>query len=552
MNNTAPFRVLLMSAREQDITPLKAYFDMTTEVQLEICLSPELPAQFHDCAVVIVRDVATLGSDDLARLTAYVQHGGACLALVGDAQPLPPLFGTRPGEQGPVTELRIRFADSTSALARRLPATFMLTNRLLPLHPLDDRSQPLLVASWQGQRLPLALMRAEGDGRTACLSLDHFDVPLVAQITYRLLLELVHRNEPDVLGVAVLGYGPSDAVGYYHGRAVEAVPGLAFRAVCDLNEQRLAQAQHDFPTLRTTTRRQDLLDASDVDIVIIATPPNLHAALAVELLHAGKHVVCEKPLCFNLAEVDTMRDAAIASGRLLTTHQNRRWDADFLAIQQALQTGLIGEAFHLEAFVGGFFHPCDYWHSHASVSGGALYDWGAHYVDSILQLFPGPIASVTSVAHKRVWHDVTNADQERVQIRFADGREAEFMYSEIAAIRKPKWYVLGTEGAIISQWNAIQLREPHRTTFYTEQEVPVTEAPPILTLCRRTPNGALVEQQLPPVMAHDYPFHHNLADHLLTGEPLAVPVEQSARVVAVLAAAARSAAHGGRIEEVTL
>ncbi|MBC8162311.1 MAG: Gfo/Idh/MocA family oxidoreductase [Roseiflexaceae bacterium] len=426
----------------------------------------------------------------------------------------------------------------------------MLTNRLLPLHPLDDLSQPMLVASWQGQRLPLALMRSVGDGRAACLSLNHFDEPLVAQIVYRLLRELARREEPAALGVAVLGYGPSDAVGYRHGLAIEAVPGLAFRAACDLSEQRLEQATHDFPTLRTTTRRQDLIDAADIDIVIIATPPNLHAALAIELLQAGKHVVCEKPLCLNPAEVDAMRAAAAASGRLLTTHQNRRWDADFLAIQAALRSGLIGEAFHLESFVGGFFHPCDYWHSHAPISGGALYDWGAHYVDSILQLLPGPIASVTSVAHKRVWHDVTNADQERVQIRFADGREAEFIYSEIAAIRKPKWYVVGTEGAIVGHWNDIRLREPHRTAFYTEQEVPVTEAPPLLTLCRRTPSGALVEQQLPQVEVRAHPFHRNLADHLLTGEPLAVPFEQSARVVAVLAAAARSAAHGGSIEVV--
>ena len=545
--NTTPLNVLLVG-NEPALAPLVDYLHTISALQLTVQTARRLPSQLHEYAVVLVRDPAASESDELARLAAYVRQGGACLALIGDIQPLPPLFGARLGEPGPLAELRVRFTAPESALARRLPATFLLTTRLLPLQPLDEQSQRLLLASWQSQRLPLALIRTEGDGRVACISLNAFAEPLVCQIVYRLVRELARREEAAPLGVAVLGYGPSDAVGYRHGQAIEAVPGLTFQLACDLSEERLTQARHDFPTLRTTTRRQDLLNDPAVDIVIIATPPNLHAALAIELLQAGKHVVCEKPLCFNPAEVAAMRDAATTSGRLLTTHQNRRWDADFLAIQQALQSGLIGQPFHLEAFVGGFFHPCDYWHSHEPISGGALYDWGAHYVDSILQLFPGPIASVTSIAHKRVWHDVTNADQERVQIRFADGREAEFTYSEIAAIRKPKWYVLGTEGAIVGHWNDIRLREPHRTAFYSEQEVPVTEAPPLLMLSRRMPNGALVEEYLPPVTAPAHAFHRNLADHLLLGEALAVPIAQSAQVVAVLAAAARSAANGGSVE----
>jgi hypothetical protein len=60
----------------------------------------------------------------------------------------------------------------------------------------------------------------------------------------------------------------------------------------------------------------------------------------------------------------------------------------------------------------------------------------------IVGLMPDPVAAVTATRHNRVWQDVTNADQERIQIRFAGGKEAEFIHSEIAAIRKPKWYLL--------------------------------------------------------------------------------------------------------------
>src|SRR3989442_871035 len=54
--------------------------------------------------------------------------------------------------------------------------------------------------------------------------------------------------------------------------------------------------------------------------------------------------------------------------------------------------------------------------------------------------------------HKRVWHDVTNADHSSVYLRFAGGQEAEFMHSDIAAALKPKWYILGERGAIGGHW----------------------------------------------------------------------------------------------------
>jgi predicted dehydrogenase len=286
-----------------------------------------------------------------------------------------------------------------------------------------------------------------------------------------------------------------------------------------------------------------------VDVVIIATPPNSHAKLATQLLEAGKHVVCEKPLALTRAETETMIETANRNQRLLVTHQNRRWDVDYLAIKQALTEQLLGQLFYVETFVGGYSHPCGYWHSHAPISGGTAYDWGAHYLDWVLSLIPDKPTAVISTRQNRVWHDVTNADQERVQLRFAGGQEAELIHSDIAAIRKPKWYLLGTSGAIVGRWRDITVHEIDPTLYFQTHEIPATEMPPDLTLQRRHRSGQLVEQKLPLPERQHFPFHHNLADHLLTGEPLAVPVEQSAQVVAVLEAANRSASAGGTVEQ---
>ena len=109
-------------------------------------------------------------------------------------------------------------------------------------------------------------------------------------------------------------------------------------------------------------------------------------------------------------ETDAMVDMSVRQGVHLSCHQNRRWDVDYLAIKQALAEGLLGELFYMETFVGGFSHPCGYWHSHDTISGGTSYDWGGHYLDWIVSLIPERAKAVNGTRHKRVWHDITNAD----------------------------------------------------------------------------------------------------------------------------------------------
>src|SRR5213079_1850668 len=183
--------------------------------------------------------------------------------------------------------------------------------------------------------------------------------------------------------------------------------------------------------------------------------PVSDAGISLELLRAGKHVACEKPLCLTVDEADDMLTTARAHDRTLTVSQSRRWDADFVAIRRAVQAGMLGELFNVETFVGGFEHPCRAWHSEVSVSGGAVYDWGSHHIDWILQLMGDPPATVVCHGHKRVWHDVTNLDQLRVRMTWPDGREAEFLQSDIAAIRRPKFYVQGTAGTLVGTYRPV-------------------------------------------------------------------------------------------------
>ena len=528
-----------------DFESLLSYLSDTKYLRLEV--KSQLPADLTGWDVVLTSFDAQIRQTS-GRLSEFVDAGGGVLHFIDSkAGEIPDLFGAQPEPVGPRCELRVMFDRSDHPISARIEDAIYIKGLYHPLRLSAGNAETLLYTDWHFQHKAVLVQRRHGRGMAACTSLWDFDHPVLCQILYRLIRQL--GGSPMAqgrLGVGILGYAPS--VGQYHGQGAAHTSGLRLHAACDLNGDRLQQAKIDFPDIKRHTTAQDLANDAGVDLVIIATPPNTHAELAVQMMAAGKHVVCEKPLALNSAETKAMVEAAQQQGVHLSCHQNRRWDLDYLAIRQVLADDLIGELFYMEAFVGGFSHPCGYWHSDAAVSGGTSYDWGGHYIDWIVSLFGEPIESVSGTRHKRVWHDVTNADQESIRIRFQGGCEAQFIHSDIAAARKPKWYLLGTRGAIVGQWQDVTEYAIDPVHYFHRHDIPPTEMPPDMTVYQRHTSGKITTLKPAIPDRSVFGFHRNLADHLLEGEPLTAPLADSVRVVAVLEAAARSMASSGAVE----
>lgn len=538
---------VLVPAAGQDpaLKPFLSYLESVECIRLTA--TPHLPEDLSPYDVILTGgEILSTGSLD--SLERFVRRGGGWLGLFGGStMSLPDLFGVRLGPPGLTAELRVMFPDPDHPLALRMPDALFVSGHVQAIEKRAEDTETLLHADWRHTHIPVLVSRAVGEGVVACTTLQAYGQPRFQQILYRAVLLLAGRR-PAVrsAGVGILGY--SRFIGQAHGMGIEATDGLALRAACDVNPERLRQARGDFPGIKTHGSPDLLARDPDVDLVIVATPPNLHARHALDMMEAGKHVVCEKPLALCRRETDAMVETADRKQVLLCCHQNRRWDVDYLALKAVVEQGQIGELFYMETFVGGFGHPCGYWHSHDEISGGTAYDWGGHYLDWIVSLIPERVEAVIGTRHKRVWHDVTNADQERVQVRFAGGKEAEFLHSDIAAVRKPKWFLLGTEGAVVGHWRDVAVYELDPVVYFHEHGIPATEMTPNLTLCRRDPAGQVVTQRLPVPRREPFLFHRNLADHLLTGEPLEAPLEDSVKVVAILEAAVRSAEQGGTVE----
>ncbi len=438
--------------------------------------------------------------------------------------------------------------------AARLEAEVAVTSPLRRLRPAAAGTEVAATVSVGLERWPAITVRRSGGGRVVASAVADLDRLLLDPALRRFVGRLLRTDLPAEareIGVGIVGYGPHGGMGYAHGLACSETEGLRLVAAADTVPERLDAAALDFPDIRRHPDAAGIAGDADVEVAIVATPPASHAELAQQLLRAGKHVVLEKPMCLTTAEADRLMAEAERLGRVLTVYQSRRWDRDFLALREAVESGAVGDVFAIETFVGGFEHPCRLWHSDERVSGGAVYDWGSHHVDWILRLHGGPPVRVMAVAHKRAWLDVTNADQVSVWMGWADGREATFRQSDLAAIRRPKFYVQGTRGTIEGHYRPIRTEAIERGRGYVDRESHHAEAPVTLRLVRYEGPGRLVETTIPPAPPPaGWPFHRDLADHLLLGEPLAVPPAESRDVVAVLEAASRSAAAGGALVEV--
>ena len=323
-----------------------------------------------------------------------------------------------------------------------------------------------------------------------------------------------------VFRCGVIGYGGAFNMGRLHLTSMSQNAGVEIAAVCELDPARREAALEDFPDIETFARVGDLLRRGGLDLVTIITPHNTHAKLAVQCLEAGLNVVCEKPMAITGAQVKAMMGAARRKKLMVTTFHNRRWDGDFVTLRNLIrQEGIIGRVFRIEAGGGGYGPQGNWWRADRKISGGAIYDWGAHFTDWILNIVPQPIDWVSGYQVKNSdWAHYTNEDHSEYTLRFKDGCLAHLTQSNLSMVGRPRWRILGEKGAI----------EDGGGKFLVKTLV----------------NGRQMSTEVPFGESDWHAFYQNIFAHLRGGEELVITPESAARVIGVLEAANISAGRG--------
>ena len=317
--------------------------------------------------------------------------------------------------------------------------------------------------------------------------------------------------------VGVVGYGAAYGMGRHHLRLLAANSDYTPWAACDIIEERLEAARQEFPGIETYADIGEMLRKSEVELVIIVLPHNLHAQAAIQCLKAGRHVVVEKPFAITVAECDRMIAAARKSGVTLSAFHNRHWDGNIVTIMKHLKK--IGRPVRWESQHGGWAAPRDWWRADKEVSGGVVYDWGAHYTEWMLQVMNDQMTEISGFAVNEVWPQCTNEDELTYVVRFKAGGVGAHTETSIDMGSKPAIRIVGTKGAIVASGPTVEIHQVRANRSRT-----VTSHP--------APDRA------------GHAYYANVANHILRGETLVITAEWARRVIQVLDYACRSAQAG--------
>ena len=324
----------------------------------------------------------------------------------------------------------------------------------------------------------------------------------------------------------------------WHYDLIQRIDDLEVAGIWDIKEERRTYAEGK--GIHVYKSEEDLMADPTVDIVLVATPNDVHKGVVIRAMEAGKNAVSEKPVTLCSADLAEMRAAAEKTGKFFTVHQNRRWDEDFLTVKNIMAEGKLGEIFRIESRVHGSRGIPGDWRQEKEHGGGMVLDWGVHLLDQILYMYGDRkietvYASLTNVTNQEVDDGFTAI------LTFEGGTEVLVEVGTNNYISLPRWYVLGEDGtAVIRDWqlNGEIIRKTGRTE---ETVVPVKTAAGLTKTMAPRREDTIVKEDLPKVSGDIADFHRNVVAVIRDGAEPEIKLFQVMRVMKLMEAIFRSA-----------
>ena len=175
-----------------------------------------------------------------------------------------------------------------------------------------------------------------------------------------------------------------------HMPSLSKLPDVEMVAFCDLIVEKAEKAKEKYgtPDAKVYTDYQELLKDPSIEVIHVCTPNRSHALITIDSLHAGKHVMCEKPMAKTAADARKMVEAARKTGKKLTIGYQHRHKPESLYVKSVIDRGDLGEIYFAKAFAirrrgtpnwGVFLNEYEQ-------GGGPLIDIGTHSLDLTLYL----------------------------------------------------------------------------------------------------------------------------------------------------------------------
>ncbi|SHE93560.1 scyllo-inositol 2-dehydrogenase (NADP+) [Seinonella peptonophila] len=336
--------------------------------------------------------------------------------------------------------------------------------------------------------------------------------------------------------VGVVGYGLSGRV--FHAPFLEHLEPFQLKAIVT---SRVEQVKHDYPNVQVLSSFEDLIEQTDLDLIVITTPNTTHFPYAHAAIKARKHVVVEKPFTNTVEEADQLIETAQAQNVLLSVYQNRRYDNDFLTLQQTLRAGILGELSHYEAHFDRF-RPLvsQRWREEDLPGSGILYDLGAHLIDQALVLFGFPRSIWADLSNQRT--DAQTTDYFHMVLRY-DRMRVVLHSSSLVRNPGPRIQIHGDQGSWTSYGLDPQEEQLNKGMSLTNPNFGYRKPRSFAQLTHEIA-GIESTSKVPLVQGNYLRYYQEIAEAILEGQPVPVTANEGRNVIQMIELATKSHLQG--------
>ena len=256
-----------------------------------------------------------------------------------------------------------------------------------------------------------------------------------------------HSDQPADVGL--IGFGLGGAT--FHAPFIASTPGLRLAAVMTTDPARARTVGQAYEGTRVVGDLEALLALTPaVELIAISTPNASHYPLARAALEAGRHVVVDKPFAGTAAQARELEALAARTGKRAMPFQNRRWDGDFLTLQQLLRDDALGRVFRFESrFDRWRGEPKPGWMREDWVdrAENIVHDIATHLIDQALVLFGVVTHVYAELTPRRA--GVVSFDDAFLALTHANGASSHLYMSASAGQAGPRMSVFAAKGAYL-------------------------------------------------------------------------------------------------------
>ncbi|MFC4212028.1 Gfo/Idh/MocA family oxidoreductase [Pedobacter lithocola] len=249
-----------------------------------------------------------------------------------------------------------------------------------------------------------------------------------------------------IISAGLLAYGMSGKV--FHAPFLHAHNGFNLKAVAERSKK---NALNDYPEIISYNSVDELLNDTEIELVVVNTPNNLHYEHAKAALEKGKHILVEKPFTATAKQAKELFDLADSVGKQIFFYQNRRWDSDFASVKKVLASGKLGKLNEMHLRYDRYrkvIGPKAF-KEQAVEASGLLYDLGPHLLDQVISVFGKPLSYHKILGKNR--KDTAVDDYFSIQLNYADSVNV-FVTSSMLVVNPQAAFVLhGVNGSFIKQ-----------------------------------------------------------------------------------------------------